>query len=288
MPDITPENTADWNRFFVYCIKQYCQKTGTTLKPFSHEWLFELSNGDGTKQIIGYDIGLNSSIAYQIARDKSACSDILKAHGIPCVQHTVFFKPGSPSSLNENTDAALLDIFNTYGSAVVLKPNKGAAGVDVMKITEAGTLLDEAKRLFEKHRAIAVSPYMESSCEYRVTVLDTAVLHVYKKVRSVGDTDFRFNLAHGAIAESVSIVDAQKAGQLALDTLHAIGGRFMNIDILETQRGLQVIEANGTVAFEKYARTGAVESMLAESVYSRALDALFNRTEKAATIHTHV
>lgn len=272
---VAPSQTnTEERRFFVSSVFEYAQKHALNIRSYSYDWIIEIEKGGVVYPIIGYDVGLNTSTVHQIARDKSACATLLSAHNVPCIPHTIFFKQGTAYSYNEATDAELERIFSIYNKDVVVKPNKGAGGIDVVRIQSMDALRIETQRLFAGHRTIAVSPYMESVCEYRVTILDGAGIHVYKKVRTPGSTEFRFNLAHGAKPGTMDTEEREHVFKIATDAAAAIGARFVNVDILETHSGLRVVEINGTVAFEKFVQFDAQNSFTAYTVYEQALDKL--------------
>jgi len=75
------------------------------------------------------------------------------------------------------------------GYPLVCKPNVGTGGEDVDRIDNGAELEQSVLQLFQKHRAICLSPFLEIEQEYRVLMLDDECELIYAKRRPhvVGD-----------------------------------------------------------------------------------------------------
>ena len=183
-------------RIFVDAITKYCAGRGIACEVKSQGWLIVMQRGDQRRFALGYDLGLNSAISHRIASDKAATSDLLAMSGIPCVAHTQFSNPlladYAPSS---GLHAAMRDLLRQHPHGVVLKPNEGTSGRQVVKVTNEADLERVARDIFASHLSLAISPYVEIAEEVRVVLIDEAPLVVYAKARGA---DWRHNLDLGA------------------------------------------------------------------------------------------
>lgn len=262
------------DRFFAKCIAQYAEEHGFTHTSYSHEWIHRLTKDGKYRVLIGSDLGLNSSAVFQLCRDKAATSALLEENRVACIKHYIVFAPGTAHALsNAKTAVHAARIFAECNADVVAKPNTGGAGRDVYRCTDLEKLHLVCTMLFKKYRTIAISPFVKANAEYRITVLDGAVIHAYKKVPA--PDEFRLNLAHGArVVDSVE-TEMQRICPLAIQSALCIGARFVNVDVLLTDERPLVVEINGTVSFEKYAAITPEYAAHAYSVYTSALNALF-------------
>ncbi len=264
-----------WNRFFAHAVRTWAESRGVTYEFSFGDWLIRLEKDGVVKYIEWCDIGLNTSAQHLVAKDKSATSHILEREGIPHVEHTLVLRPQSKGWLPQQAQL-VQEFFAQHNNDVVIKPNTGAGGTEVVRATTYNEGVSILEKLFLTHRALALSPFVVCVSEYRVTVLDTEVLHMYEKRHAPDPTEFRFNLAHGATAHEVPQNDWEAVAVLARAAQHALGGRFMNIDIVRLSDGtMRVMEINGSVAFEKYVLTSDEAEARALESYARALDALF-------------
>ncbi len=262
------------NRFFIEAVSTWANERGAECTRHFGDWLIMLTHNGVTKYLEWYDMGLNSSTNYLIAKDKCGTAWILHRHNVRAVEHFLLLRPDSQGWTTQQEHASH-EFLARVGFPVVLKPNTGTNGSDVYKAQTQHEYDDKLRALFETERAVALSPFVEVKKEFRTTVLDGEVVLMYAKVQDSRE-DFRFNLSHGARVESVSDDERARVAPLALAAMSAMGMRFANVDIVEDKGGsLQVLEINGGVAFEKYSEVSAEHRARAYTVYARALDALF-------------
>ncbi|MCA6124593.1 RimK-like protein [Bradyrhizobium sp. WSM 1704] len=147
-------------------------------------WLVMMRRGAERRLAIGYDLGLNSAVAHQVASDKAACAEVLTAAGIDAIPHTLFLgprhSPHIPGSGSIDTMAQLLD---AHPRGLVVKPNEGTSGELVCRVTTRAQLETAVARILAEYRALAISPYVEIDDEIRVVLLDARALIVYSKTR---------------------------------------------------------------------------------------------------------
>ncbi len=265
-----------WDRFLIKVVKEFAKENDIKLDLISTGWIMRLQKDNIIRFIFGLDLGLNRSSNKLIVRDKAATSDILKLEDIPHIPHKLFLKPCSLASNRSGNWATIIKYFNEYGKDVVCKPNFGSGGSGVERATVQADLERVMQKLLVENRAVALSPYVDMKAEYRVTVLDGVVELVYKKVKK-DSKELKFNLSSGTYATEESDEDIIKqVSQLSIRATNACGIRFGNVDLAQSTDGVfSVLEINGGVMFEHYAKQGKTEMENARAVYRKALAKLF-------------
>ncbi|PDT78138.1 RimK-like protein [Bradyrhizobium sp. C9] len=177
-------------RIFLETIKKYCLARSIAVEVRSGGWLVIMTKGGTRRLAIGYDIGLNSAVAHQVANDKSACAEVLASAGISAIPHRLFL--GSKLSKHipgsDSLDAMLL-LLAQHPHGLVVKPNEGTSGELVFRVTTRTQLETAVARILAAHPSLAISPYVEIKDEVRFIVLDDCALLAYVKLRptAVGD-----------------------------------------------------------------------------------------------------
>jgi glutathione synthase/RimK-type ligase-like ATP-grasp enzyme len=171
-------------RIFLETIKKYCLAHDIAIEVRSGGWLVVMQRDAERRLAIGYDIGLNSAVAHQVANDKAACAEVLESAGIAGIPHTLFLGvklsahiPGSGS-----TDA-MLRLLDAHPCGLVVKPNEGTSGELVARVTTKAQLEQAVARILSAYPSLAISPYVEIADEVRVVLLDDRALIVYSKAR---------------------------------------------------------------------------------------------------------
>ncbi len=173
-------------RIFVKIIKDYCVRFGIDIQVFSQEWFIVLRKGDKQWTIFGYDLGLNNSTALLISNDKNATSELLRHTGIPSVEHKIFHAPLMADYIPMTGNwADLMAYFDANNQDVVCKPTIGTGGINVNRVRSTSQLERVVHGMFEIHRSICLSPFLEIERECRVIVLDSDCVLTYEKKRQV-------------------------------------------------------------------------------------------------------
>ncbi|MFL6837870.1 MAG: RimK family alpha-L-glutamate ligase [Bradyrhizobium sp.] len=177
-------------RIFVEAIRKYCVDHAIAIEVRSDGWLVVMQRGARRHLAFGYDVGLNSATAHQIANDKSATAEILKLSGVPCIPHTLFLglklNPYLPAS---GSWEAMLGLLSEYPRGLVIKPNEGTSGDSVFLVTTKRKLELAVSKIFSAYPSLAISPYVDIDDEIRVVLVDDDPIVVYRKNRPtvVGD-----------------------------------------------------------------------------------------------------
>jgi glutathione synthase/RimK-type ligase-like ATP-grasp enzyme len=196
-------------RLLVEVIERYCAGRGIALDIRADGWLLVLDHGSQRRLMLGYDLGLNSSVAHRIASDKSAAAELLALSGIACVPHAFFLGPqaGPRAPL-----APMLRLLDTHPEGLVVKPNEGTSGRLVFRVTTRDGLARAVDAIFTANMNVAIAPYLPIDDEVRVVLLDGAPLVVYAKQRIavIGDNRHTFRelaLAATPSARHVELID---------------------------------------------------------------------------------
>lgn len=181
---------ANKERALVSVLREIAKENDYKLSAFSQDWILRLEKGGQARHIFGYNFEINSATAQLLAADKAAISDLLADLGVPHVEHRLFLHPDLAGYVSSQGNwPAMLDYAKSTGFPLVVKPNVGTGGEDVGRVNDAAELEKSVMALFQKHRAIAISPFLEIEQEYRLLMLDDACELIYSKRRPhvVGD-----------------------------------------------------------------------------------------------------
>lgn len=172
------------DRLLVSLLREIAAEQGIHVSSFSQDWILRLEKDGLVRHVFGYNFELNSATAQLLAGDKAAIADLLADRGLPHVEHRLFLHPQLASYVSaEGNWPAMLAYAQRIGFPLVVKPNTGTGGEDVARVDSAAALEKHVMALFQKHRAICLSPFLEIEQEYRVLVLDDACELVYSKRR---------------------------------------------------------------------------------------------------------
>ncbi len=156
-------------------IKQICQEKSIQYEELSDDWIIKLTKENKNKFIVGYKFDLNNQATSEICNDKFALYAVLKSEEIPVIEYNILFK---------NEEDKLEKYFYEYNQNVVLKPNNGTCGNNVLHICEYDKLKSEYNKLISKYYSVDICPFYEIESEYRVIYLPTKQ-HIYKKVKPI-------------------------------------------------------------------------------------------------------
>lgn len=188
-------------RIFLSAVKKYCLAHGIALEVRSGGWLLVMRRESQRHLAFGYDLGLNSAAAHQIANDKAATAETLKFSGVPCIPHNLFLGPKLsahvPGSGSRDTMWRLLD---GHPQGLVVKPNEGTSGELVFRVATRLKLEMAVERIFAAYPSLAISPFVEIEDEVRVVLLDDRALIVYSKRRPSVVGDGKHSLRELALA----------------------------------------------------------------------------------------
>ena len=291
-------------------IKMFCKENGVDFVQMADGWLFVLKNGKTKSFVMGYKFDINNSISASICDDKSALSSVLVDAGINCVEHHFYEAPNGHSKPKEQIFDELEILLKTHGE-LVIKPNIGSGGKNVVRCNDLSSLNELAEKYLKSKRAFSVCKFENIKNEYRVICLCGEVQLVYRKQRPfvVGDgkssiqslisqkfkDDFEFdallnvsyvpkkgeviqvswkhNLGLGATADTnVDENLKEKLSNFAKRVAEEININFASVDVIELDDGsFKVLEINSGVMMEKFASLSDENFEKAKSIYFKAL-----------------
>lgn len=169
-------------RALVTLLREIAAEEGYGFHSFSQDWILRLEKGGRARHVFGYTFEINSATARMLAADKAATSDLLTHSGIPCVEHRLFLHPKLAGYVSSRGNWDMMQAYaRQHGYPLVVKPNEGTGGEDIVRVDSALELEQAVAELFEKQRAICFSPFLEIEQEYRVIVLDEQNQLIYAK-----------------------------------------------------------------------------------------------------------
>lgn len=156
-------------------IKQICQEKNIQYEELSDDWIIKLKKDNKNKFLVGYKFDLNTQATAEICNDKFALYAVLESEGIQVIKHNIIFK---------NEESKLNKYFNEYNNDVVLKPNNGTCGNNVLHICDFNKLKDEYNRLINKCYSVDICPFYNIENEYRIVYLPNKQ-YIYKKIKPI-------------------------------------------------------------------------------------------------------
>lgn len=152
-----------------------------------------LNYDDGSHRITyGNDLGLNPSSASDLANDKGHAKFMLRNIGVNCPEGQEFLLPwwaeqiGASQKARGNTNIqttheALAYIKNTIGYPAYIKPVSGSKGLGVHKVENLFDAQDVFHEYEESRVRVAVVEEAIQMPDYRVVMLDGALISAYKR-----------------------------------------------------------------------------------------------------------
>jgi glutathione synthase/RimK-type ligase-like ATP-grasp enzyme len=150
---------------------------------------------------------------------------------------------------DEVTPEQARELFESYGSPLVLKAPNSSFSMYVEKAHDEASFVKIGKRFLRRADRLVVQQYLPSSFDWRVVILDGKVLLVIKYVMSAGawrihdrDEAGRPNLCSVEHVEKTEV--DPRLIQCALGAGAAIGRSMYGVDIKQLDDGFVVIEVN--------------------------------------------
>lgn len=204
------------------------------------------------------DVTVNRSCVIETCGDKLATNAALAAASVPTPRTGVAFTP-----------EAALQLCERFGYPVVFKPLVGSWGRLVAKVenaSQAEALLEHKEVLGgSAHKVHYVQEYIEKpGRDIRAFVVGDAVIAAIYRSSEHWIT----NTARGGIASCCPLYDELVETTLAAAAV--VGGGVLAVDLVESDRGLLVIEVNHTMEFRNSVSTTGVDIPAAVVRYASA------------------
>ena len=302
------------NSVFYQIIDEICAEKNIEQKLFSYGWIRELRKNNYSNFIIDNRLNLNNINSFNIAGDKFATYEILKNNNIPFNPKTrskyykIKFIEEAEELLKENENKVVIKANNSYkGKDVYFCSNKKEIEEVINKLFEnnCDTLsVCPYVEIKYEYRAIYLDgeilyvykkkkPYIVGDGEKTISKLieekfldeieidisrDIDLNSVPKKGEKV-TISWKHNLSNGAepilIDESDEFLN--KVKEISIKSAKAININFASVDIAQTEdKKLVVMEINGTVCMNKFAKMIPNGYEIAKKIYTKAIEKLLN------------
>lgn len=192
---------------------------------------------------------INSRESLEIASDKFLTSIFLKNHKIP-----------TPRTIICEDAVKALDNFDILGGDVILKPLYGSKGIGITRLNDKAFAENVIYTLGELNEIFYLQEFVNHyNRDIRVLVLgDEAVAGMYR----IAD-NWKTNIYAGAKMEKIKLTKELK--RLAVKAAQVVKTEIAGVDIIESEKGLQVIEVNsipGFTALQKVVNTNLAEKII--------------------------
>ena len=203
-------------------------------------------------------LGLNSSQAFELARNKWSSLVRLAAAGLPIPQSYLAFQ-------------AEVSARNILPHDSVIKLLRGAQGRGVMLARGHDSLISLLQGLEELNSLGLVQEYISESQgqDLRILVLYDQVLS--SMARQAPKGEFRSNLHRGG--QAVKVEPSEKEIALALAATKCMGLDFAGVDIIRSTNGPLVLEVNPSPGLE------GIERISGRDLATQVVSALMNRRQ---------
>lgn len=237
MTDREQPSPAAQRRAAVRLIEEAAAGLGLRTQTFCGDWVVRLAHRDGrTRLVWGYNFDLNPSAGAQVAKDKAATFEILRASGVPAVEHRLFLRADLDEYVSDAGNWRLmLAALEDFGGDAVIKPTDGSGGAGVSRVRSGRELEQAAGSLWQRTHAICLSPFIEVSREVRHILLDGEARIVYEKRIDALVGDGRASIGQLILARLSAdpqrwshhlVTSARRHGELDWDHVPAAGQRL--------------------------------------------------------------
>ena len=192
---------------------------------------------------------INSRESLEIASDKFLTSIYLDRHNIPTPKTIVC----------ENSNDAL-EAFEELGKDIVLKPLYGSKGIGITRISDMGFAENVIYSLGQLNQIFYIQEFIKHNHrDIRVLVLgNKAIAGMYRV-----SNNWKTNIHSGATMEPIELTEEIK--NLAIKAAKITKTEIAGVDIVESERGLLVLEVNsipGFTALQKVCDTNLAEEIV--------------------------
>ncbi|TFG16444.1 MAG: RimK family alpha-L-glutamate ligase [Promethearchaeota archaeon] len=176
---------------------------------------------------------MNSRNSLEISSDKFLTSVYLERYKIPTPKTVIC----------ENPDDALTS-FEDLGGDVVIKPLYGSKGIGISRLTDKGFAENVIYSLAELNHIFYLQEFVEhQNRDIRVLVLgNKAIAGMYR----VSDS-WKTNIHAGAHMEPIEL--NKELRTIAIKSAQVTKTEIAGVDIIETEKGFQVLEVNSIPGF---------------------------------------
>ena len=192
---------------------------------------------------------INSRESLEIASDKFLTSIYLDRHNIP-----------TPKTIVCENSKDAIEAFKDLGEDVVLKPLYGSKGIGITRISDMGFAENVIYTLGQLNEVFYIQEFIKhNNRDIRVLVLgNKAIAGMYRV-----SNNWKTNIHSGATMEPIELTEEIK--NLALKAAKITKTEIAGVDIVESERGLLVLEVNsipGFTALQKVTKINLAEEIV--------------------------
>lgn len=190
---------------------------------------------------------INNPGVIETCGDKLATNAALAKHSVPTPRTGVAFET-----------EAILKLCDDFGYPIVMKPVIGSWGRMVSKLSDRDAVeaVLEHKEILggPAHKVFYIQEFVRKpGRDIRVFVVGDAVIAAIYRSSEHWIT----NTARGASASNCPLTD--DIVEISLSAARAVGGGVVAVDLVESERGLLVVEVNHTMEFRNSVTTTGVD-----------------------------
>ncbi len=197
---------------------------------------------------------INSRESLEIASDKFLTSIYLDRHNIP-----------TPKTIICENSIDAIEAFKDLGEDVVLKPLYGSKGIGITRISDMGFAENVIYTLGQLNEIFYIQEFIKhNNRDIRVLVLgNKAIAGMYRV-----SNNWKTNIHSGATVEPIELTEEIK--NLALKAAKITKTEIAGVDIVESEKGLLVLEVNSIPGFTALQKVTKIN--LAEEIVSYFLE----------------
>lgn len=160
----------------------------------NYGYIARITYENGTHRITyGNDLGLNTSAASELAKDKGHTKFLLRAIGVNCPRGSEFLLPWWAATISRSQALRGNDAIRTtsmaadyvkehLGYPVYVKPADGSKGGDIFKVYSDNELAAAFDAYDDKRIRVAVVEEFIQMPDYRVVTLDGDLISAYRRI----------------------------------------------------------------------------------------------------------
>jgi len=149
------------------------------------EWgiVGQINYKNGKKRYFRYtSIDLNTLGSSEIAKDKDYANFFMKKMGYPTIPGKTFYSNDWCQAINSKRNIAAANVYaQKLGFPLIVKPNSGSQGNNIILVHNQTELSSALKKVFLQDKIALVQKYI-SGQDYRIVVLDNKIISAYQRM----------------------------------------------------------------------------------------------------------
>ena len=149
------------------------------------EWgiVGQINYKNGKKRYFRYtSIDLNTLGSSEIAKDKDYANFFMKKMGYPTIPGKTFYSNDWCQAINSKRNIAAANVYaQKLGFPLIVKPNSGSQGNNIILVHNKTELSSALKKVFLQDKIALVQKYI-SGQDYRIVVLDNKIISAYQRM----------------------------------------------------------------------------------------------------------